>query len=72
MEKVPMTQPGFAALEIELKRRQSEDRHRIVAAISEAREHGDPKMPSITRPKNSRATTRAVSWNSKTSSRAPK
>ena len=41
MEKVPMTQPGFTALEIELKRRQSEDRHRIVAAISEAREHGD-------------------------------
>lgn len=41
MEKVPMTQPGFAALEKELKRRQSEDRHRIVAAISEAREHGD-------------------------------
>ena len=34
MEKVPMTQPGFTALEIELKRRQSEDRHRIVAAIS--------------------------------------
>jgi len=41
MEKVPMTQPGFEALEIELKRRQSEDRHRIVNAISEAREHGD-------------------------------
>ena len=41
MEKVPMTQAGFAALEEELKRRQSEDRHRIVTAISEAREHGD-------------------------------
>lgn len=41
MEKVPMTPIGFAALEVELKRRQSEDRHRIVAAISEAREHGD-------------------------------
>lgn len=41
MEKVPMTQPGFAALEAEYKRRTSEDRHRIVAAISEAREHGD-------------------------------
>ena len=38
MEKVPMTQPGFAALELELKRRQSEDRHRIVTAIAEARE----------------------------------
>lgn len=41
MEKVPMTRPGFEALELELKRRQSEDRHRIVKAISEAREHGD-------------------------------
>ena len=41
MEKVPMTTSGFAALEAELKRRQSEDRHRIVNAISEAREHGD-------------------------------
>ena len=36
-----MTQPGFAALEAELKQRQTQDRHRIVAAISEAREHGD-------------------------------
>ena len=41
MEKVPMTQSGFTALEEELKRRTSEDRHRIVNAISEAREHGD-------------------------------
>ena len=41
MDKVPMTQPGYAALEAELKRRTSEDRHRIVDAISEARAHGD-------------------------------
>ncbi|MEM8750785.1 MAG: transcription elongation factor GreA [Pseudomonadota bacterium] len=41
MEKVPMTQGGFTALEAELKRRTSEDRHRIVDAISEARAHGD-------------------------------
>ena len=41
MEKVPMTEGGFATLLEELKRRQSEDRPRIVAAISEAREHGD-------------------------------
>ncbi|MEM1317293.1 MAG: transcription elongation factor GreA [Pseudomonadota bacterium] len=41
MEKVPMTKAGFAALEAELKKRQGEDRHRIVTAISEAREHGD-------------------------------
>ncbi|MEL7272926.1 MAG: transcription elongation factor GreA [Pseudomonadota bacterium] len=41
MEKVPMTPTGYAALEAELKRRQSQDRPRIVSAISEAREHGD-------------------------------
>lgn len=41
MEKVPMTPQGFAALEAELKRRQSEDRPAIIAAISEARAHGD-------------------------------
>ena len=41
MDKVPMTIPGFAALEAELKRRMGEDRHRIVEAISEARAHGD-------------------------------
>ena len=36
-----MTQAGFSALEVELKRRQSEDRPNIVAAIAEARAHGD-------------------------------
>ncbi len=36
-----MTQGGYTALEQELKRRQSEDRPTIVAAISEARAHGD-------------------------------
>ena len=36
-----MTQGGYNALEQELKRRQSEDRPAIVAAISEARAHGD-------------------------------
>ncbi len=41
MEKFPMTRAGFTALEIELKRRQSEDRPRIVGAIAEARAHGD-------------------------------
>ena len=41
MQKVPMTKGGHAALEAELKRRQSEDRPRIVNAISEARAHGD-------------------------------
>ena len=41
IEKVPMTASGYAALGVELKKRQSEDRPRIVAAIAEARAHGD-------------------------------
>ena len=41
MEKVPMTANGHAALEAELKRRMSEERPRIIQAISEARSHGD-------------------------------
>jgi len=36
-----MTAGGHAALETELQRRKSEDRPRIIAAISEARAHGD-------------------------------
>src|SRR6201986_5609745 len=41
MEKVPMTAAGYAMLEVELKKRQSEDRPRIIAHIAEARSHGD-------------------------------
>jgi transcription elongation factor GreA len=41
MEKVPMTREGFAMLEAELKKRQSEDRPAIIEAIAEARAHGD-------------------------------
>jgi transcription elongation factor GreA len=41
MEKVPMTIGGHQALQVELKRRQAEDRPRIVADIAEARAHGD-------------------------------
>jgi transcription elongation factor GreA len=41
MDKFPMTVLGYAALEAELKRRQQEERPRIIAAISEARSHGD-------------------------------
>jgi transcription elongation factor GreA len=41
MDKVPMTVAGFAALEKELKFRQSEERPRIILAIQEARAHGD-------------------------------
>ena len=36
-----MTAGGYAALESELQRRKSEDRPRIIAAIAEARAHGD-------------------------------
>jgi len=41
VEKVPMTKNGHAALENELKHRQSVDRPRIIAQIAEARSHGD-------------------------------
>jgi transcription elongation factor GreA len=41
MEKVPMTPEGHAMLEVELRHRQSKDRPAIVAAIAEARAHGD-------------------------------
>ena len=41
MDKVPMTAGGHAALEVELKQRQQVERQRIIAAISEARSHGD-------------------------------
>ena len=41
MEKVPMTAVGYAALEGELKQRQSVDRPRIIHQIAEARSHGD-------------------------------
>ena len=41
MERVPITIAGHAALEAEFARRQQVDRPRIIAAISEARAHGD-------------------------------
>ena len=41
MEKVPMTAIGYAALEVELKQRQSVERPRIIEHIAEARSHGD-------------------------------
>lgn len=41
VEKVPMTQAGHAALEVELKQRQQVDRPRIIEQIAEARAHGD-------------------------------
>lgn len=41
MDKIPMTAGGYVALEQELKQRQQVERPRIIAAISEARAHGD-------------------------------
>lgn len=41
MERVPMTVEGFHKLEAELQRLKSEERPRIIQAISEARAHGD-------------------------------
>jgi transcription elongation factor GreA len=41
MEKVPMTSLGYAALEDELKQRQTVNRPRIIEHIAEARSHGD-------------------------------
>ncbi|MBE01727.1 transcription elongation factor GreA [Marinobacter lutaoensis] len=42
-DRVPMTKTGEARLREELKRLKSEDRPRVIAAIAEAREHGDLK-----------------------------
>src|SRR6185503_20002877 len=41
VEKVPMTAMGYAALEDELKQRQTVERPRIIEHIAEARSHGD-------------------------------
>lgn len=41
MERIPMTAEGHAALESELKTLKSVERPSIIAAIAEAREHGD-------------------------------
>jgi transcription elongation factor GreA len=41
MERVPMTAEGFKRHEEELHRLKSEERPRIIQAISEARSHGD-------------------------------
>ncbi len=41
MERVPMTPEGYKSLEVELQRLKAVERPRIIAAISEARAHGD-------------------------------
>jgi len=41
MEKVPMTSEGYQALDEELKRLKTVERPAVIAAIGEARQHGD-------------------------------
>ena len=41
MQRIPMTADGFRALEAELKILKTEERPAVIAAISEARSHGD-------------------------------
>ena len=41
VEKIPMTQAGYVALETDLKHRQQVERPRIIQQIAEARSHGD-------------------------------
>jgi len=41
MEKVPMTGEGYTSLDEELKRLKTQERPSVIAAISEARQHGD-------------------------------
>src|SRR6201994_3138116 len=41
MEKVPMTAEGYSTLDDELKRLKSVERPAVIAAIAEARQHGD-------------------------------
>ncbi len=40
-DKIPMTKSGYERLEEELKKLKNVERHAIVKAIAEAREHGD-------------------------------
>lgn len=41
MEKIPLTRGGYDALDAELKTLKSVERPAVIAAIAEAREHGD-------------------------------
>lgn len=41
MEKIPMTRAGYDKLDVELRDLKGKERPAIIAAIAEAREHGD-------------------------------
>lgn len=68
-----MTAGGYAALGVELKRRQSEDRPRIIEQIAEARAHGDLSENAEYHAAKEEAvrTMKAASPNWRTSLRAP-
>ena len=73
MEKVPTTAEGLKALEDELKQLKSVERPAIIKAIAAAREHGDlSENAEYTLRARSRASSRAASSRSRTSSRAPR
>ena len=43
LETIPLTKEGFATLQEELHRLKSEERHKIIQEIADARAHGDLK-----------------------------
>lgn len=71
MDKFPLTKDGFVALEAELKHLKGVDRPNIIAAIAEARSHGDlsetPNTPPL---RKSRASSKDAFRNLKPSSAA--
>lgn len=70
MQAIPMTLRGAEKLREELDFLKSVRRPEIIAAIAEAREHGDLKeTPNTTQLVNSRAFAKAVSKTSKPSCR---
>jgi len=72
-DRVPMTKAGEARLREELKKLKSEDRPQVIAAIAEAREHGDLKENAeYTLPVSSRASSKAGFRKSKASSALPR
>ena len=67
MKKIPVTLHGHKKMTEELERLKHIERPQIIAAIAEARAHGDfkEKTPNITRPKKNKALLKDefVNWN---------
>ena len=68
MNKVPMTVAGEKSLREELNHLKGEARPQVIAAIAEAREHGDLKENAV----NNRGLLKAVFRKSRASSLAPR